>query len=81
MQFVGKSWLRAVIVLLPLPPPPAAGVVLVVVMLTGVGGWETGVAAVVMGLVGVAKVEVEEIMLEDMLIVEVGVTVLGEAVG
>ena len=80
MQLVGKSWLRAVIVLLPLPLPPVAGVVVVVVVvvvLTGVGGRESGVAAVVIGLVGVAKVETEEIMLEDMPGVELGVTLLG----
>lgn len=66
-------------VLLPLPLPPAAGVVLIV--LTGVGGWEADAAAVVIGLIGGTKFEGEETMLVDMLVVEVGVTALGEAVG
>lgn len=66
-------------VLLPLPLPPAAGMVLVV--LTGVGGWEIGAAAVVIGLMGGAKFEEEEIMLEDMLVVNVGVTLLGVVKG
>ena len=68
------------IVLLPLPLPPAAGVV-VLVVLTGVGDSETGAAAVVIGLIGGAKFEGVETALVIMLVVEVGVTVLGEAVG
>ena len=76
MQFVGKSWLSAVIVLLPLPP--VAGVVLLVV-LTGVGGWETGAAAVVIGLIGGATFNGEETTLVDVLVADVGVMLLGEA--
>ena len=68
------------IVLLPLPLPPAAGVV-VLVVLTGVGGSETGAAAVVIGLIGGAKFERVETMLVDMLVVEVGVTLLDEVMG
>lgn len=66
------------IVLLPLPLPPAAGVL---VVLTGVGGWETGAGAVVMGLIGGAKFDWEEIVLADVLVVEVGATLLAEATG
>ena len=66
------------IVLLPLPLPPAAGVV---VVLTGVGGWETGAGAVVIGLIGGAKFDGEGTVLVDMLLVEVGVTLLGEVTG
>ncbi len=78
MQFVGKSWLSAVMVLLPLPLPAAAGVV---VVLTGVGGWETAAGAVVIGLIGGAKFNGEETTLANMLAVEVGVMLLAEVTG
>ena len=56
--------------------------VVVVVVLTGVGGWEIGAAAVVIGLSGGTKFEEEEeIVLVDMPVVEVGVRALGEVMG
>ena len=61
---------------------PLAGGVVVVVVLTGVGGWEIGAAAVVIGLCGGTKFEEEEgIVLVDMPVVEVGVRALGEVMG
>ena len=66
------------IVLLPLPLPPAAGVV---VVLTGVGGWRTGARAVVIGLIGGSTFDGEGTAVVDVLVVEVGVTLIGEVTG